>query len=46
VMMEDLLPRAFGRRFLEQNKNAKTWLRSVSEIYEIKKIDSGYFTEE
>jgi cytidine deaminase len=22
VMMEDLLPRAFGRRFLEQNKNA------------------------
>ena len=24
VMMEDLLPRAFGRRFLEQNKNAKT----------------------
>lgn len=24
VMMEDLLPRAFGRRFLEQNKNAET----------------------
>lgn len=24
VMMEDLLPRAFGRRFLEQNKNANT----------------------
>ena len=24
MMMEDLLPRAFGRRFLEQNKNAKT----------------------
>ena len=24
VMMEDLLPRAFGRRFLEQNKNAQT----------------------
>lgn len=22
LMMEDLLPRAFGRRFLEQNKNA------------------------
>jgi cytidine deaminase len=22
VMMEDLIPRAFGRRFLEQNKNA------------------------
>lgn len=24
VMMEDLIPRAFGRRFLEQNKNANT----------------------
>lgn len=24
VMLEDLLPRAFGRRFLEQNKNANT----------------------